>query len=281
MRVTSNGIALNAPVHPMRASSPHDDPVVLRRRFREDGYLLLRRVLDREALLRLRGTYFGMFDPSYLAPGTTPRQGIWSGRTPEGLAAHGVAGHPAHTFVRSKAFAALAADPRLLRLAEILLDDPEPMRLPRQIVRHFHRGPRASRAHTDFDYLDRGSDRILTMRIPIGDCPVQTGGLAYLEGSHRLDRASLESLKQRRTDRPSDSRPISHDLGWVQQRLGGHWLYADYDAGDVAVHSPHLVHATFDTATEAMRLSADIRFLPLTVEPDPRWLKPWAGDDGN
>ena len=70
------------------------------------------------------------------------------------------------------------------------------MRLPRQIVRHFHKGPHASRAHTDFDYLDRGSDRVVTMWIPIGDCPMRTGGLAYLSGSHRLPKRRLDVLKR-------------------------------------------------------------------------------------
>ena len=63
--------------------------------------------------------------------------------------------------------------------------------------------------------------------------------------------------------------------------LGGRWLYADYKAGDVAIHSPHIVHASLDTQTDMMRMSVDIRFLPTSVEPDPRWLTKWAGDDGN
>jgi hypothetical protein len=115
----------------------------------------------------------------------------------------------------------------------------------------------------------------------LGDCPLETGGLSYLEGSHSVPRREKDVLKDVRTDRPDDSRPLSHDLGWVADRLGGRWLYAGYRAGDVVIHSPHLVHATFGTATDVMRLSADIRFVPLTVEPDPRWLRPWSGDDGH
>ncbi len=280
MRLTSNGVALATPPNPMRTSTPND-PQALRENFHRDGYVLLRQVLDRDSVIALRGAYFSMFEPSYLAEGTVPQEGIWSGEVPYGLPSHGYPGHPAHTFVRSKVFADFVSDERLLKVAELLLGDVEAMRLPRQIVRHFHRGASASRAHTDFDYLDRGSDQILTMWIPIGDCPAQTGGLAYLEGSHRLPKERLEVLKSRRTDRPGDPRPISHDLSWTQQHLGGRWLYADFTAGDVAIHSPHLVHATFDNATEAMRMSADIRFVPITVEPDPRWLRPWSGDDGN
>jgi hypothetical protein len=280
MPITSNSVALPVAPEPMRVTVP-DNADELRSQFRRDGYILVRGVLHPEKVWRMREAYFKQFNPSYLAPGTYPREGVWSGLEPEGLPSHGVAGHPAHTFVRSKVFANFVSDPHLLQLAEILLDEIEVMRLPRQIVRHFHKGAAASRAHTDFDYLDRGSDRVLTMWIPLGDCPLETGGLAYLEGSHRLPKPALDVLKHKRTDRPHDSRPLSHDLGWVSEQLGGRWLYADYQAGDVAIHSPHIVHATFDTTTDAMRLSADIRFVPITVEPDPRWLRPWSGDDGN
>lgn len=279
MHLSSNGIPLDVPPTHMQVSSILEPG--LRARFHRDGYVLLRGLLDRETVQRMRRAYFSMFDPSYLAADSSPKQGIWSDTEQQGLPAHGVAGHPAHAMVRSKDFARFAQDGRLLSAAEYLLDEEEVMRLPRQIVRHFHKGPKASRAHTDFDYLDRGSDHVVTMWIPLGDCPAATGGLAYLEGSHRLPKERLDVLKQVVTDRPEDSRPISHDLNWTQRQLGGRWLYADFRAGDVAIHSPHLVHATLDNATDTMRLSADLRFLPITVEPDPRWLQPWSGDDGN
>jgi len=278
MLARSNGIAVQNLALMRDSTGVSED--LLRARLRIDGYVYLRGVLDREDVLGLREIYFRQFPRDYLQAGTTPRDGIWSGH-PAGMGAHGVAGHPAHTLVRSKLFARFAANPRLERLARALLDEPEVMRLPRQIVRHFHRGPRSSRAHTDYDYLDRGSDHLITMWLPIGDCPAPTGGLIYLENSHTVDREHVVVLKNLNTDRPGDSRPLSHDLNWTSQMLGGRWLYADYRAGDVAIHTPHIVHASLDNTTQVMRMSADIRFAPITVEPDPRWLQPWSGDDGN
>lgn len=279
MLAHSNGKAVHH-FAPLRDSTGAPDDL-LRERLRTDGYVYLRGVLDREDVLSLRETYFRQFPSTYLKAGTTARDGIWSGHPAADLPPHGVPGHPAHALVRSRVFARFAANPRLERLAEVLLDEPEVMRLPRQIVRHFHRGPLSSRAHTDYDYLDRGSDHLLTMWLPIGDCPTRTGGLVYLENSHTVDRAQVAALKTLNTDRPGDPRPISNDLDWTAQMLGGRWLYADYRAGDVAIHSPHIVHASLDTTTDLMRMSADIRFAPITVEPDPRWLQPWSGNDGN
>jgi ectoine hydroxylase-related dioxygenase (phytanoyl-CoA dioxygenase family) len=286
MQVLSNGVPVTTDSEhfaPMQDSTALlADPDKLRARFEQDGYVYLRGVLDREEVMRLRAFYFGMFDGEYLAEGTTPGDGIWSGVVPAGQLSHGVAGHPAHTLVRSREFEEFAAAPELESVARKLLGTGEVFQLPRQIVRHFNKGPLSSRAHTDFDYMDRGSAHIITMWLPIGDCPVQSGGLTYLEGSHTIPTEELRVLKSKRTDRPNDSRPISHDLDWTAQHLGGRrWLYADYQAGDVAVHSPHLVHASLDTQTDAMRMSVDIRFLPKTVTPDPRWLVKWAGNDGN
>jgi hypothetical protein len=266
---------------PLRDSSHLvDDPAALRERYRADGYLYLRGYLDTREVRSMRQSYFSLFDPAYLKAGTAPADGVFSGERPSDLPAHGVAGHPAHSFVRSEIFERFASQPALNRLAEALLDG-EAWRLPRSIVRHFDRStPRASRAHVDHTYLDRGSDRLVTMWIPLGDCPVPTGGLVYLEASHDMAPADFEPLRTV-TDRPADQRPISHDLELVARKLGRRWLWADFAAGDVTVHSPHLVHASLDTVTDEMRLSADVRFLRDGETPDPRWLQPWAGDDGN
>ncbi len=280
----SNGIAIpfdDRHFAPQRDSSGLlSDPAALQARYREDGYLYLRGVLDRPTVIEMRQAYFSRFDPSYLLSGTDPGDGIFSGHRDQRLPAHGVAGHPAHAFVRTPRFIAFADDPRLEDLASRILGGPA-TRLPRAIVRHFDRAmPLASRAHVDYSYLDAGSDQLLTVWVPLGDCPRPTGGLVYLEGTHGRDRSSFDFLRSV-TDRPDDTRAISHDLAWVSEQLDRRWRWADYSAGDVTVHSPHIVHASLDTTSEVMRLSADFRFLLRGEAADARWLAAWAGDDGN
>jgi ectoine hydroxylase-related dioxygenase (phytanoyl-CoA dioxygenase family) len=282
--ITSNGVAV--PFDPEHAapltdsSALRSDPVRLRRRLADDGYLLLRQVLDRSRVLDARQAYFARFDPSYLADGTGPRDGIFSGHRPDDLGPHGTVGHPAHDFVRSGVWHELVTDPVLTGLATDVLGGPSDL-LPRQIVRQFDRSSqRASRAHVDHTYLDAGVGDVVTMWVPLGDCPVETGPLVYLEDSHRMDGAELDTLRSV-SDRPDDHRPLSHDLGWVADRSGRRWRWADFRAGDVAIHSPHIVHASLDVCSDAMRLSADIRFLRRGGIPDPRWLAAWSGDDGN
>lgn len=281
--LSSNGVAIpfdDGHFTPMRDSSElRADPAALRERLAEDGYVLLRGVLDREAVLDLRADYFGRFDPAFLAPGTTARDGVFSGTVPADLPAYGTAGHPAYDLVRSAQFDAFTSTPLLREVAEALLDG-EAELLPRRILRHFHRGACvASRAHVDFDYMDRGSDRVVTAWIPIGDCPIETGGLVYLEGSHRVERSALDALRSH-SDRPQDRRPVSNDLALTARELGGRWLWTDYRAGDVVLHSPHIVHASLDDVSDLMRLSVDVRFRRRDAAPDERWSAAWSADDG-
>ncbi len=282
-QLSSNGVAIpfdDAHFAPMTDSSAlRHDPAAMRARFLRDGYVLLRSVLDRAQVIDLRADYFRRFDPDLLAPGTTPSDGIFSGTVPPGLPPHGVAGHPAHDVVRDEPFDRLTHDPALAEVAGSLVDAPTQL-LRRRILRHFHNAsPTASRAHVDFDYMDLGSDEIVTAWIPLGDCPISCGGITYLEGSHHVGSAILDRLRDN-TDRPEDRRPISNDLALTAQALGGRWRWADFEAGDVVLHSPHLVHASLDNRSATMRLSVDVRFVKAGSAIDPRWLSDWSADDG-
>ena len=254
-------------------------PDRLRSRFAEDGYVLLRGLLDRRQVLELRADYFARFDPAFLAPGSAAEAGLFSGTVPDTLPEYGTAGHPAYDLVRSDRFDRFSRTPQLRKIAEALLGGPAEL-LPRRILRHFHRGSgKASRAHIDYDYMDRGSDQLVTAWIPLGDCPLECGGLIYLEGSQRAPVTELDRLREH-TDRPDDRRPISNDLSLTAQALGGRWLWTDYRAGDVVLHSPYLVHASLDNVSDTMRLSADLRFRRRDTELDQRWTADWSADDG-
>ena len=281
--LSSNGVAIpfdDAHFRPMTDSTDvRSDAGELRARFHRDGYVLLRSVLDRVQVLDLRADYFGRFDPAMLAPGTTPREGVFSGALPAALPRYGVAGHPAYDTVRSERFDTLTRAPALAAVATCLLAEPVQL-LRRRILRHFHNGAgTASRAHVDFDYMNRGSGRSVTAWIPLGDYPIDAGGITYLEGSQGVDRSVLDGLRGH-TDRPDDRRPVSNDLGLTARTLGGRWLWTQFRAGDVVFHSPHIVHASLDNHSDVMRLSADIRFVPEGADTDPRWAQDWAADDG-
>jgi ectoine hydroxylase-related dioxygenase (phytanoyl-CoA dioxygenase family) len=255
------------------------EPDLLRKRYREDGYVLLRHVLDPAEVLRIRAAYFSAFPREYFKAGTQPADGVFSGTVPASLPEYGVRGHPAYDFVRSQAYEDFAAQPALAAVAAALLDGDVQL-IRRKVLRHYDRSSgQASRAHVDRAYQVVPDGDVVTLWLPLGDCPLDGGGLIYLSGSHRQSTHAVDSASPV-TDRPSDPRPFSHDLAWTAGELGGRWLWTDFRAGDVAAHCPDLVHASLDTVTDAMRLSTDIRFQRSAAPVDPRWTVDWAADDG-
>ena len=256
-----------------------DDPCALRARFLRDGYLKISQALDSEQVWSLRENYMDLFDPQMFMDSTSPRDGLFSGKAPL-LPAHGTPGHPAHAFVRTQMFKDFACQPRLQQIAEILLET-RARPLQRQILRHFVKNSRvASRAHVDLSYLDQGTERLVTFWVPIGDCPLTTGGLVYLEGSHNIATTALQAKVSGVIDRSWDSRPITHDLRLLAECSSRRWLWCDFRAGDIAIHSPRIIHASLDCHTDMMKVSADIRFAARDSVADPRWAAVWSGDDG-
>jgi len=66
----------------------------------------------------------------------------------------------------------------------------------------------------------------------------------------------------------------------MAERFDARWLWADYEAGDVLMHSPYMIHAaTANTDTRRMRLSTDIRYQNLRDEIDVRWNNHWTLND--
>uniref|UniRef100_UPI003B3B152F phytanoyl-CoA dioxygenase family protein n=1 Tax=Pseudactinotalea sp. TaxID=1926260 RepID=UPI003B3B152F len=129
----------------------------------------------------------------------------------------------------------------------------------------------------DLVYLREGTDRVLSMWIPLGDCPTTLGGLTYLEGTHHTVMAQE---REGTLKRPAAS--ITADLPALAQEHDARWLVTDYRAGDVMVHSAHLIHAALDNVADEgrMRLSTDIRYQRLHEPIDWRWQEHWHDRDG-
>jgi len=249
----------------------------LKRHFETEGYVLLRKVLDRRQVEDVRKQYFTMYPQSMLIG--SPGSGIFSGNVPADWPDHGRKGHPAFDFVQSSAFLELCDSPRLADLAEMVLGVPRVKRIVRTPLRSFVKGTSASRAHTDEAYLNRGTSKVATIWVPIGACTQQMGALAYLERSHELDTKKMFEKFHDSSDRLR-GKHITHDLNVLSRETGRKWLTADFSPGDVVMHVPQIVHASLDCQTDMMRLSADVRFYPDGEVADPRWSEHWHATDG-
>lgn len=245
---------------------------------RRDGYLVLRRALDPEDVQDFRRYYFEQTWDSGLAdPAHDPALGLAG----EGAVDAGMLRHALHTrIIPGETYESFCTQPAIRDWYAWFLGADTFLHR-RKILRHtrpFQTGiGTATQAHYDLVYLREGTDRVLSSWIPLGDCPVSRGPLIYLEGSHRhVMREEAQGLLRR----PAAS--ITADLPGLADQYDARWLIADLEAGDMLVHSAHLIHAALDNVDSGgvMRLSTDIRYQRTDEPIDWRWQEHWHDQDG-
>jgi ectoine hydroxylase-related dioxygenase (phytanoyl-CoA dioxygenase family) len=233
-------------------------------------------------VLSLRRRFFESFsDVGFLSAGSDPVDGIYSGKELSKEVIQQIWSEAA----RLPEYVSFCISPRIWRFYEEFLGG-EIYLHKRKIVRFTTPGdPTCTGGHYDLIYLRAGTDRICTSWIPIGDIPVEMGGLIYLEGSDALGRKMEAEFSLKNADLPPEERIsaynknmasggwISHDVSALANLIDGRWLLANYEAGDMVVHSPYLIHASTVNidAKNRMRLSTDIRYQLKDDKIDPRW----------
>lgn len=291
--LTSNGFILEAGPDRLGRLTPSDPtrPIAeLREQYAAQGYLWLKGLLNRKAIFAFRKRFFRAFaETGLLMPGTDPADGIYSG----GEEDHRAIAKLLHEIVRWSAYESFCLQPEIWEFYEALFDG-APYLHKRKIVRYTKpHEANATGAHYDLTYLRAGTDQVATSWIPIGDIPVQMGGLVYLEHSDRWGR-ELEAEFRAQNSTMSREEQISaynknmSATGWLTKdlpnlanRLNSRWLVADYEAGDMMVHSAYMIHAatTNENPDGIMRLSTDIRYQRVRDEVDIRWNNHWSMED--
>ncbi|HVK35017.1 MAG TPA: phytanoyl-CoA dioxygenase family protein [Microlunatus sp.] len=274
--LTSNGYVLDE--HPDRLgrlepvpASERSSRTDLLGRLDRDGYLYLRGFLDPMIVEAFRDYYFAALQPSGLDQRQRHDVPLDKGLLRQILFADIVPG---------RAYAALCRHPVIEGWFTWLFEEDVHLHR-RKIIRHVRPGEvgvgLATQAHYDLVYLREGTDRVLSMWIPLGDCPRERGGLIYLEGSHHHVRREEADGTLRR---PAAS--ITADLPKLADDLDARWLCADYRAGDVVVHCSQIIHAALDNvdAENMVRLSTDIRYQRSSEGIDQRWQQHWIDTDG-
>lgn len=261
----------------------------LRHRYREHGVLWLKGILDRDEVLAFRRRYFAeMREVGLIKPDADPVEGIYVG----GGEQYEEVRKRLMEIVRTAAYEAFCMLKPIIDFYERFLEGPVYLHK-RKIIRHTKPGdPHSTGAHYDLTYLRGGTDQLCTSWIPIGDIPVEMGGLCYLEGSDAVGRKLEADYNLRAADLTPEERVkafnkhmtsgwLSRDLPTLAEQWDTRWLVADYEAGDMVVHSPYMIHAaTMNTDTAGrMRLSTDIRYQRVRDEIDIRWRNHWSFDD--
>jgi hypothetical protein len=243
------------------------DPLALRARMDTDGYLLIRGLIDRDAVLRARRTILEfMAEREGLEPGSRPLDGVM-GQYGKSVGMMGRKPITHHDDVR-RVFEA----PELFDFYSRLFDEP--------VTTFDYKWLRAvgheefTGAHYDVVYMGRGTDRLRTCWIPLGDIDIEQGVLAICEGSH--NSAGFEKLRSTygRMDVDRD-----HIGGWftndpleVVEKFGGQWKTTSFRAGDILTFGMYTLHASTTNTTDRWRLSCDVRYQPAADPVDERWV---------
>ena len=240
-----------------------DDIEELRRRIAVDGYLFIRGLIERDAVLEARRVVMehlqqqdALVEGTPLMEGVMPRDG------------------------RSVGMKRVAYRPEVLRV----LEGPELHALYRRLygeepVTFSHKWLRAvgnekfTGSHMDVVYMGRGSERVNTVWIPFGDIPITQGTLAVCEASHRLPSFARMRATYGRSDVDRDriSGWFSEDPEEIRDRFGGRWLTADVRAGDIVTFGLYLLHGSTNNTTNRFRISCDVRYQPASEPMDERW----------
>lgn len=262
----------------------------LREQYRAQGYLWLKDFLDHEVVLALRRRFFEpLRESGLLAQGSDPVAGIYSGRP----LAPDVAQQISIEMATSPEYLALCTSRRIWSFYEAFLGGAIYLHK-RKLVRFTTPGdPFSTGGHYDLIYLRAGTDHICTSWIPLGDTPVEMGGLIYLEGSDALGRKMEAEFSRKNAYLPPEERISAYNKnmasgGWISKDLpaladliDGRWLMANYEAGDMVIHSPYIIHAATENVDtrRRIRLSTDIRYQLASDAIDPRWANDYAADD--
>jgi phytanoyl-CoA dioxygenase PhyH len=211
------------------------------------GYLLIRRLLPRDAINTLLGEIAQiLYREGWLLHDRDPLE-----RFADLSAA---CGDPDPSFKRTyqevfnlESFHTLMHHPALKEfmrtlVGERLLIHPKP--IGRLIFPNCER--LVNHAHQDYKFMD-GDPECFTAWIPLHDCPVDLGPLTILEGSHRF------GFQKHQTDLFIPEIPEG-------EAQGEDWVGGEIDAGDVLIFHSLTVHAASPNISDRLRISLDCRF---------------------
>lgn len=185
-------------LHQSRPDEPLEE---LRRRYEEDGYLFLKGLIPRAAVLKARSEYFSMMQPTgVLEEGTEPVQGIFNAeKSPEdfpgiGAGAANKNGRPGG--LQAAQFVDLAIDAHYRDwyaedfcrhqsltsfIARFTGWDSNTLGLRRSLLRNNIPGTKPIGVHYDQIFLRHGEPTSVTAWVPMGDIELTGGGLIYLQ----------------------------------------------------------------------------------------------------
>ncbi|MDP6359642.1 MAG: phytanoyl-CoA dioxygenase family protein [Planctomycetota bacterium] len=242
----------------------YGDAESMRSRMEEQGYLLFRRVLNKDTVMNVRRQMMevlseeGLLDENYPAidgVAKDPAKGGFRGGS--------------NRLTEAPAFVDLVRGGEVIEFFECFLGG-EVRTFDYRWLRIAQPG-KFTAMHYDVVYMGRGTKNLYTAWIPLGDVPIDEGALAVLEGSHRFERIK-ETYGQMDVDRDNFQGSFSADPVEIVDRHGGQWKTTFYNAGDLLVFGMFTMHGSLTNLTDRFRLSSDTRYQLASDPVDERWI---------
>lgn len=227
-----------------------NDPVELRHRIAEEGYLFFKQLQNPDKLWALRREMLTTLQKGgWLVAGTDPMDGIAD------ISRQCTEGDPEYTDVyhavyKLEAFHRAGHWPEVVDMVAKIIGDevlPHPQKIARLWFPKYtaHTTP----THQDFVHF-QGNFQTYTCWAPVGNCPIELGGLAVLPGSHKVDRVMEHHFSLG-----------AGSLCVNEETLSGEWHTTDYEIGDTLIFPALTVHKALPNLTEdRLRVSLDNRY---------------------
>ncbi len=236
-----------------------DDPQELQRRIADEGYLFFRGLMPAERLRALRYEMMSAIQAAgWLIAGTNPADGIAdiNMRFTEGDNEY-TAGY-AQVYKLENFHRSAHWDEITSTVAKVLGGQVMPH--PQKVARIWFPKYTEHTTPTHQDYVHfQGSFNTLTCWAPVGDCPLELGGLAVIPRSHRVQRVLEHHFSLGAGGLIVDE--TEHD------EIDPVWHSTDYACGDALFFPALTIHKALPNYTEdRLRLSLDNRYLKVGEE---------------
>lgn len=263
----------------LRETRAEGNVSALRQRLDDDGYLFIREFWPRDTVQAVRDSITSQLGRlGFIRPDAPRDEARFNGREVGRAMGNPLDQH-------DPALRELLFGPRMMAFFDAFLGGPA---RPFDFVWFRTKGPGlGSPIHCDLVYMGRGTHRLYTAWVPLGDVPLDLGGLLILEGSHRKS-TELQAYLSRDVDafcsNHDDAAAYASGQKWwdgtlaknpraLQESLGGRWLTAEkFQLGDVVIFNMTLVHGSLDNTTDRIRISTDTRYQLASEPVDERWV---------
>ncbi len=246
-----------------------DDPAALRARLDDDGYLLIRGLHDREAVMKARRQMFEKLAAlQTFAPGAPLMDGVINPASDKDSNFWDIVSD----LTESPAFQQVVSHGPIMDFFTRFLGGPS-LTFDFKWLRLVGKG-QATGAHIDVVYMGRGTSNLYTCWTPLGDIPLEMGPLAVCVGSHREPGFARmrETYGKMDVDRDHVQGWFSEDPKEIVDHFGGRWATTSFQAGDLLIFGMFTMHASLVNISDRYRLSCDTRYQPASEAVDERWV---------